>query len=79
MKCISSKGTTSVGSKFFHVCMSAFPVIFSARKITAAAMFSDTISNKLHLQKVQDFCIPSRGGKPYHVAAYVPGAKVISE
>ncbi len=37
---------------------------------------SDKIQNKLHLQKVEDFSLPRRGGKPYHVAAYVPGAKV---
>ena len=39
-------------------------------------MFTDTIANKLHLQKVADFKLPPMAVGVYNVAAYVPGAKV---
>ncbi len=39
-------------------------------------MIADNIVTKLHLQKVSDFSLPRKGLAPYHVAAYVPGAKV---
>uniref|UniRef100_A0A665U5T3 Eukaryotic translation initiation factor 2A n=1 Tax=Echeneis naucrates TaxID=173247 RepID=A0A665U5T3_ECHNA len=36
--------------------------------------FSDTIANKLHMQKVSNFAL-SPGGQPSKVAVYVPGSK----
>ena len=40
-------------------------------------VFSDTITHKLHLQKVTDFEL-AKAGPPYHVSAYVYGTKVLT-
>lgn len=38
---------------------------------------SDTPVHKLHLQKVEQFRLTSKSPAPYHIAAYVPGSKVL--
>uniref|UniRef100_A0A8B9TJW5 Eukaryotic translation initiation factor 2A n=1 Tax=Anas platyrhynchos TaxID=8839 RepID=A0A8B9TJW5_ANAPL len=48
---------------------------FIQKKINVASEISyDTITNKLHLQKVNDFVL-SPGAQPTKVAVYVPGSK----
>ncbi|KAK7809761.1 hypothetical protein U0070_002550 [Myodes glareolus] len=49
---------------------------FSPNNTVLAAWqpYTDTIANKLHLQKVNDFNL-SPGSQPYKVAVYVPGSK----
>ncbi|XP_034722019.1 eukaryotic translation initiation factor 2A, partial [Etheostoma cragini] len=48
--------------------------IFSQVIDGAVVSVSDTIANKLHMQKVSDFVL-SPGGQPSKVCVYVPGSK----